>query len=112
MQRDRESSSPLQVSPGSARSILLTILGEFVYPEGGPVWTSTLLHVLIGVGIEEKTARQAIARGAAAGWITSERSGREVCWHLTPAGRQLIGEGEERVESLSAGSIAWDGRWL
>ena len=112
MHRDRGSSSPLQVSPGSARSILLTILGEFVYPGEQPVWTSTLLHVLTGVGVEEKTARQAIARGAAAGWIAPGRSGREVCWHLTPAGRQLIREGEERVESLSADSTAWDGNWL
>jgi phenylacetic acid degradation operon negative regulatory protein len=112
MQRNTRSSSPLQVSPGSARSILLTILGEFVYPGEQPVWTSTLLHVLTGVGVEEKAARQAIARGAAAGWITSGRSGREVCWHLAPEGRQLIREGAARVESLSADSTAWDGRWL
>src|SRR6266702_2886701 len=111
MQRDKGSSSPLQVSAGSARSILLTILGEFVYPEGEPVWTSTLLHVLTGVGVEEKTARPAIARGAAAGWITPGRSRRELYWHLTPTGRQLIREGDERVTSLNADSAAWDGRW-
>lgn len=112
MHKDKGSSSPLQVSPGSARSMLLTILGEFVYPEGEPVWTSTLLHVLTGVGIEEKTARQAIARGASAGWIMPGRSGREVCWNLTAAGRQLIRDGAQRVESLSAGFSAWDGKWL
>jgi len=112
MHREKGSISSLQVSPGSARSILLTVLGEFVYPEGKPVWTSTLLHVLSGVGVEEKTARQAIARGAAAGWITLGRSGREVCWNLTPAGRKLIEEGAERVTSLNAGSSVWDGMWL
>jgi phenylacetic acid degradation operon negative regulatory protein len=112
MQRNTGSSSPLQVNHGSARSILLTILGEFVYPEEQPVWTSTLLHVLTGGGVEEKAARQAIARGAVADWITPGRRGREVCWHLTPAGRQLIKEGAERVESLSADSAEWDGRWL
>jgi phenylacetic acid degradation operon negative regulatory protein len=112
MHRDRGSSLPLQVSPGSARSLLLTILGEFVYPGEQLVWTSTLLHVLTGMGVEEKTARQAIARGAAAGWITPGRSGREVCWHLTSTGRQLIGEGTERVESLSADSTTWNGCWL
>src|SRR5258706_11493562 len=101
MQRDKGSSSPLQVSAGSARSILLTILGEFVYPEGEPVWTSTLLHVLTGVGVEEKTARQAIARGAAAGWITPGRSGREVCWHLTPAGGRMIMEWPGRGDSFN-----------
>jgi phenylacetic acid degradation operon negative regulatory protein len=112
MHKDRVSSSPLNISPSSARSILLTILGEFVYPEERPVWTSTLLHVLTGMGIEEKTARQAIARGAAAGWITPGRSGREVSWHLTSSGRQLIEEGEARVESLSIDTLPWNGTWL
>jgi phenylacetic acid degradation operon negative regulatory protein len=101
----------LVVSPGSARSLLLTVLGELVLPAGRPVWTSSLLHVLTGVGVEEQTARQAIARGAAAGWIVGERHGREVRWEITPAGRQLISDGARRVYSLSA-APEWDGRWL
>lgn len=101
----------LVVSPGSARSLLLTVLGELVLPAGRPVWTSSLLHVLTGVGVEEQTARQAIARGAAAGWIVGERQGREVRWEITPAGRQLISDGARRVYSLSA-APEWDGRWL
>ena len=100
------------VSAGSARSLLLTVLGELVLPVGLPVWTSSLLHVLTGVGVEEQTARQAIARGAAAGWITGERHGREVRWEITPAGRQLIEDGARRVYSLSSGTPEWDGRWL
>jgi len=100
------------VSAGSARSLLLTVLGELVLPSGEPVWTSALLYVLRGVGVEEQTARQAIARGAAAGWIEGTRRGREVRWEITPAGRQLIEEGTRRVYSLSAGAPAWDGRWL
>lgn len=100
------------MSAGSARSLLLTVLGELVLPAGRPVWTSSLLHVLTGVGVEEQTARQAIARGAAAGWIVGERHGREVRWEITPAGRQLIEEGARRVYSLSVGAPAWDGRWL
>jgi phenylacetic acid degradation operon negative regulatory protein len=100
------------VSAGSARSLLLTVLGELVLPAGKPVWTSSLLHVLTGVGVEEQTARQAIARGAAAGWIVGERHGREVRWEITPAGRQLIEDGARRVYSLSVEAPTWDGRWL
>lgn len=100
------------VSAGSARSLLLTVLGELVLPYDRPVWTSSLLYVLTGIGIEEQTARQAIARGAAAGWISSSKQGREVSWQLTPAGRNLIEEGGERVLSMSAAPPEWDGRWL
>lgn len=100
------------LSAGSARSLLLTILGELVWPEERPVWTSALLYVLKGLGIEEQTARQAIARGAAAGWITGERHGREARWTLAPRGRKLIEEGITRVTSTRASRTGWDGRWL
>jgi phenylacetic acid degradation operon negative regulatory protein len=101
-----------QVSPGSARSILLTLLGEFVLPKGQPVWTSTLLSVLVGAGIAEKSARQAIARAATAGWIDGDRDGRRVSWTVTPGGRHLIESGSRRVHSMSHDGVAWDGRWL
>jgi len=36
-----------------------------------PPWTSALLHVAWGLGLEEKSARQALPRLAAGGWITA-----------------------------------------
>jgi phenylacetic acid degradation operon negative regulatory protein len=100
------------VGSGSARSLLLTVLGEFVLPSGRPAWTSALLHVLGGLGAEEKSARQAIARTAADGWITSERDGRRVRWTLSPVGRRMLTEGTERIYSHGATPQVWDGRWL
>lgn len=100
------------VSAGSARSLLLTVLGELVFPDDAPAWTSSLLYALTGIGIEEQTARQAIARGAAAGWITGERYGREVRWELTVEGRALIEDGIERVYSVGTDDAPWHGKWL
>jgi phenylacetic acid degradation operon negative regulatory protein len=100
-----------RVGTGSARSILLTLLGEFVWPDGRPVWTATLIHVMTGIGINEKSARQAIARANAAGWIEAGRFGRETCWTLTDAGRKVIEDGAHRVHSMSH-NLPWDGRWL
>ncbi|HEX3613177.1 MAG TPA: PaaX family transcriptional regulator C-terminal domain-containing protein [Sporichthyaceae bacterium] len=99
------------VSPPSARSLLLTVLGELVLPAEGPVWTSALLHVLDGLGVEEKSARQAIARTAADGWITSARDGRRVRWELAPPGRGLLTEGAARIYA-AGGHASWDGTWL
>jgi phenylacetic acid degradation operon negative regulatory protein len=96
---------------GSARSYLLTILGELVMTDGGTVWTSQLLTVMTGLGIERQTARQAIARAAASGWITGERLGREVRWTLTTSCIAMLREGERRVVALSSPD-PWDGRWL
>src|SRR5690348_13563305 len=96
----------------SARSLLLTILGEFVLPSDEPPWTSALLHVAWGLGLEEKSARQALARLAAGGWITAHRAGRRVRWALTPQGHELLAEGAARIYSFGRDAPAWDGRWL
>jgi phenylacetic acid degradation operon negative regulatory protein len=100
------------LTPGSARSLLVTILGELVWPSGRPVWTSSLVLVLRGLGIEEQTARQAIARAAASDWILPERRGREVAWSLSPKLVHIFDSGSPRVYSLSDPFSDWDGTWL
>jgi phenylacetic acid degradation operon negative regulatory protein len=100
------------LASGSARTALLTVLGEFVWPTGTAAWTSSLLYVLGRMGIEPHTARQAIARAAAAGWIEPARRGRAVMWSLTPAGRRIFEEGSPRVYSMSNPFSSWDGSWL
>lgn len=96
----------------SARSLLLTILGEFVLPRDEPVWTQVLLDVLGALGVEPKSARQALARTAAEGLLESDRAGRRVRWSLTPSGRRLLTDGAERIYGFGATSRPWDGRWL
>jgi phenylacetic acid degradation operon negative regulatory protein len=96
----------------SARSLLLTVLGEYVRPAGEPVWTGAFVAALGLLGVAEKAARQALARTAAEGWITSSRHGRLARWRLTDAGRQLLTDGAQRIYSFGTGGPAWDGRWL
>jgi len=105
-----EPETATRVSPGSSRSLLLTLLGEFVIHQKAPVWTATLLHTLEGVGVAEKAARQAIARAASAGWIDSVRDGRRASWTVTARGRELIAAGSLRLKSLAG--EAWSGEWL
>lgn len=101
-----------QTSARSARSLLLTVFGEYVLPSQQPVWTSTLLQVSAGLGIEEKAARQALNRLAGDGWIAAGRAGRRVRWSLTGHGRTLLTEGAERIYSFGRDRDSWDGRWL
>ena len=101
-----------QTGARSARSLLLTVLGEYVRPSGVPVWTSTLLRVAAGLDVEEKAARQALNRTAADGWIVAERVGRRVRWALTAHGTILLTEGAERIYSFGRDRESWDGRWL
>lgn len=96
----------------SGRSLLLTVLGEFVLPRGRAVWTQVLLDVLSGLGVEPKSARQALARTAAEGLLESERDGRRVRWSLSTAGRSLLTDGAERIYGFGTPGPDWDGRWL
>jgi phenylacetic acid degradation operon negative regulatory protein len=104
--RRREAGTP------SARSLLLTILGEFVLPQGEPVWTATLVEALAAVGVEEKAARQALARTSAEGLIEPARVGRRTRWALTRAGWDLLDEGARRIYGFMREQRRWDGRWL
>jgi phenylacetic acid degradation operon negative regulatory protein len=101
-----------ELGAASARSLLLTVLGEFVLPAGRPVWTSTLIALLADLDVAEKAARQAIMRTADSGWIEPSRIGRETRWSLTAAGTELLREGTERIYGFAAGGEPWDGRWL
>ena len=75
----------------SARSLLISVLGQWVGPSATPVWTSTLVGALEALGIEERAARQAVNRTAADGWLEGESVGRYTRWRLTGSGRRLIG---------------------
>jgi phenylacetic acid degradation operon negative regulatory protein len=101
-----------EVRHTSARSLLMTVLGEFVLPRGRPVWTWVLVDTLAGFGITEKSARQALARAAAEGLLVSERVGRRTRWELTPAAHRLLSEGARRIYEFGRGERPWDGRWL
>ncbi|GAA1965664.1 PaaX family transcriptional regulator C-terminal domain-containing protein [Catenulispora subtropica] len=101
-----------ELATGSARSLLMTLLGEYVLPRARPTWTSTVVQALATLGIEEKAARQALTRSSAEGWIVSERVGRRVRWTLTDQGHRLLTEGAARIYAFGRATPAWDGRWL
>lgn len=100
------------VGAPSARSLLFTVLGEFVLPRGGSAWTAALVRALGALGVEDKAARQALARTASDGWLTRQREGRHVCWTLSDAGRTLLAQGAERIYSFGGAQEDWDGRWV
>jgi phenylacetic acid degradation operon negative regulatory protein len=101
-----------EVGSASARSLLLTVLGEFVHPRSETVWTTTLLESLAALGVEEKSARQALTRMASEDLLASSRHGRRVLWELTPDGARLLEEGTRRIYAFMRERRPWDGRWL
>jgi phenylacetic acid degradation operon negative regulatory protein len=96
----------------SAKALLLTVLGQFVAPRGGEVWTQTLIASLGAVGVEERNARQALSRLSEQGLVAGRREGRKVRRLLTPEAIDLLETGAQRIFGFGASADRWDGRWL
>jgi phenylacetic acid degradation operon negative regulatory protein len=99
-------------SGSSAKALLLTVLGEFTLPAGGVLWTSTAVRALATLDVEERNARQALARLADQGVVASERHGQKARWRLTADGRRLLTTGTDRIYDFGRDAEVWDGRWL
>lgn len=99
------------VGAPAARSLLLTILGEYVLPRGEPVWQETLVGALVSVGHSPQAARQALARSVRGGWLSSSRVGRRARVSLSPQTASLLATGASRIYSFGS-PWKWDGRWL
>jgi phenylacetic acid degradation operon negative regulatory protein len=95
----------------AARSILLTLLGEYLLPLDDAVWQETLVAALRALGYTEHAARQALARSVRDGWLESERHGRRARVHLTPATAELLSSGAERIYGFGR-PWEWGGEWL
>ena len=109
---DPNSARRREIGSASARSLLLTVLGEFVHPRHETVWTGTLVEALSILGIEEKSARQALTRASSEGILSSTKLGRRALWDLTDTGNQLLEEGTQRIYGFMRDAHPWDGRWL
>jgi phenylacetic acid degradation operon negative regulatory protein len=99
------------VGAPAARSILLTILGEYVLPSQRSVWLETMIQALGVLEYQTHAARQAIARSVTGGWLRSERTGRRARLSLTPETQEMLEAGARRIYSFGA-PWDWEGRWL
>jgi phenylacetic acid degradation operon negative regulatory protein len=99
------------VGAPAARSLLLTILGEYVLPRGEAVWQETLVRALVSVGYSSDAARQALARSVRGGWLETSRVGRRSRVALSARSAELLASGAARIYSFGS-EWAWDGRWL
>jgi phenylacetic acid degradation operon negative regulatory protein len=99
------------VGAPAARSLLLTVLGEYVLPRSDGVWQETLVAALSTLGYSQQAARQALSRSTREGWLQTRRHGRRTRMTLTERTAGLLASGAERIYSFGE-PWEWDGRWL
>jgi len=99
------------VGAPAARSVLLTVLGEYVMPRRDALWQETLIDALGTLGYKPQAARQALARSVTAGWLRTERVGRRSRVELTAETSAMLESGARRIYGFGS-PWEWDGRWL
>jgi phenylacetic acid degradation operon negative regulatory protein len=99
------------VGAPAARSVLLTMLGEYVLPRPDGVWQETLVAALGALGHSPHAARQALARSVSGGWLETERHGRRSRLRLSAETAAMLRTGAERIYGFGE-PWEWDGRWL
>ncbi len=96
----------------NARSLLRTIIGEYMRVEERWTWTQTLVRALGLFGFDGATARQALLRTGAEEWLERQREGRRVRWRLSEAGWKAAADARDRVLHFASGRADWNGKWL
>ena len=96
----------------AARSVLLTVLGEFVLPRADRgVWQTTLVDALVALDYKVPAARQALARSIGDGWLATKRHGRRSFVALTEDTDAMLESGAKRIYGFGD-EYEWDGHWL
>jgi phenylacetic acid degradation operon negative regulatory protein len=93
----------------SARSVLVTILGDSIVPTGGSIWLRDLIELAAPFGFSDRLVRTSMYRLGAEGWFNTDRVGRRSRYELTDGARREFAEAEERI--YQAARPQWDGEW-
>jgi len=93
----------------SARSMLVTVLGDSVLPVTKTLWLSSLFELAEPFGFSERLVRTSMFRLVAEGWMSNERIGRRSRYSMTLLAVRESEDADRRIYSRETGD--WDGSW-
>ncbi len=93
-----------------AKSLLVTIWGDSIFPRGGSPWLGGLIELARPFGVSERLVRTSVRRLTREDWLVSTRLGRRSRYSLTESGRRRFEDARRRIHADAPKQ--WDGRWL
>ncbi len=93
----------------SARSVLVTVLGDSVLPVTKTLWLSSLFELAEPFGFSERLVRTSMFRLVAEGWTSNERIGRRSRYSMTLLAVRESEDADHRIYGSESGN--WDGSW-
>ena len=94
----------------SARSTLVTIIGDTLIPVGSSLWMSQMLRLSEVFGFSDRLVRTSMNRLVADDWLTTERIGRQSKYHLTELALTESARASDRI--YRADDADWLGEWV
>lgn len=92
-----------------AGSLVVTVFGDSIAPQGNRVWLGGLVAVMARFGLNARQVRTAIFRLGRDGWLMSTMGGRRSYYAFTDFGARHYARAAERIYAPAA--VAWDGHW-
>ncbi len=93
----------------SARSVLVTILGDSVAPLGGEIWLGDLFSLTEPFGFSQRLVRTSMYRLVNENWVVNERVGRRSRYRLTPYATLETADADRRIYQQH--HPAWNEMW-
>ncbi len=93
----------------SARSVLVTIIGDTLIPVASSVWMSQMLSLSEVFGFSERLVRTSMTRLVNDGWLTNERVGRQSRYHFTELALKESAQADGRIYGVDEAN--WTGEW-
>lgn len=93
----------------SARSVLVTMLGDTIAPLGGECWLSDLIALAEPFGYNDRLVRTSMFRLVSESWVANQRIGRRSRYALTEFGMAEVADASTRIYRRA--TPGWDGAW-
>lgn len=93
----------------SARSLLVTVIGDSIRPRGGEVGVGSLARLVEGLNISERLVRTTLNRLVGDGMLATRRAGRRSFYFVTGSADREFAQVEDRIYHRRRD--AWDGTW-
>ncbi len=94
----------------SARSVLVTIIGDTLVPIRSSLWMSQMLRLSEVFGFSDRLVRTSMNRLVAEAWLTTERIGRQSKYHLTELALTESTRASDRIYGTD--DVDWMGEWV
>ena len=99
----------LERRPVRAKSLIVTVYGDFIAPHGGTIWLGSLARLVEPFGLNERVVRTSVFRLSQEKWLVSEPIGRKSYYSLTASGRRRFEQAYRRI--YFEHHEPWNGEW-